>query len=455
MERKSLAGEQKLSPFSLMFQDEPLELKFRQSQKSTDLFFVRYLALVIFVIELLYSVKDINWSPHLPQIIVYFRAFYLTPLMLVIALLSFHPPFKRSPFSISFVSLAMIVSLIFGQYFMTALNPDVESSFAKTLPLLLFSTFLFTGAKFKHIAILTPLILISFIVTMVYFREADNSTRINDSLLVVMNIALAVFFKYMQELSQRKIFLRSIALEQNENELTKNLMTERKLSALRKNLIGILAHDIRSPLSNVRSILRLSDEKTISDDERSALFNNLDKRIATIDEGVNDLLIWVKSQEEGLKIEAKDVNVRSTTRDAIALFQEEEEKKTISTTVDISRRLVLRTDPGIFKTIIRNLYGNAIKFSYDNGRIVLKAFPENDGVTFAIEDQGIGMSSEVIEKVTHQLYSTPGTNNEKGTGLGLNICFTLLEKLNSELQFISKEGEGTTATFHLKNNPNN
>lgn len=438
-----------ISPYRLIFSDDSVERDYHVHQRPTDAFFIRYLSLVTFIIEVMYCIKDFNWSPHLPEVIVFFRAFYLAPLMLTAYVLTYVDYFKKSSRRLYVLSVFVTLSLIFGQYFMTSMNPDLESSFAKTLPLLLFSTFLFTGLKFKHITILTPIILVTFAYVMIFLRDIDQASKINDSILVVMNVALVIFFKYMLEMSQRKNYIRSVMIKDSEKQLRTSLSAEKNLSSLRKDLIAILAHDIRAPLANVRTVIDLAGEKQLNEEDQDRLLKNLGERIATIDDGVNDLLIWVKSKEEGLELDSSRIRVADVINEILALYKHQAHEKEIEIEVNVQEELGVDTDQGMLKTILRNLVSNAIKYSNVHGKITLAAKETGLGVCFKIQDEGIGMNANDMQRIKKAFYTTPGTHNEYGTGLGLQICHTLLERLGSELHLESEVGRGTLASFQL------
>ena len=332
---------------------------------------------------------------------------------------------------------------------MTSTNPDPESSFAKTLPLILVTTFLFTGLKFYHIIYLVPVISVSFIVTMIYFRDIPDASKINDSIIVLLNIILVIFFKYILEMSQRKNFIRSELIKDKEQILKQSLKAEKNLSTLRKDLLAILAHDIRSPLANVRSIIGLASDGGLQPDEQKELMKKLDTKIATIDRGVNDLLTWVKSKEEGLELVSNKVRIKESVQEIIQLYDKQIRDKELSVKIEVSEGIEIETDDGVIKTVLRNLISNAIKYSNPTGKIKIKCSLKGTRYKFEVEDKGVGMCEDTIQKLSNEFFTTPGTNNEPGTGLGLQICFNLLERLNSKLFISSKPNYGTTTSFEL------
>lgn len=435
------------SPYTLVFTKEGEEDKYEAVQIEKDLPLLRYLSLLAFIIELMYSLKDLTWSVNLPAEVVNFRLYYLTPLMLITFLLSYSRWIKNHVNNMYLLSILVMLSLILGQYYMTAMNESPDSSYAKTLPLIFFSTYLFTGIKFKHVLIITPWLIICYILVIVYFETLSVTAKINDTLLVLMNVFLAIFFKYILEKNRRRAYVRLMIIEQNEKMLRKNLLDEKTLSSLRKDLIGILAHDIRAPLGNLQNIITLLDAKTISSDRGEQLLGQVSERIKVITKGVNDLLIWVKSKEEGLELEISNFSAEQFISEILKIGQEQIEAKKVIVKTDIDSKLMVSSDKGTLQTIVRNLLSNAIKFSSLGDEIQINIYKKKKKVHFEVQDSGIGMDEGTIKRVHDAFYTTPGTNQESGIGLGLQICFTLIEKLKSKINIESEKGVGTKMSF--------
>ena len=105
----------------------------------------------------------------------------------------------------------------------------------------------------------------------------------------------------------------------------------------------------------------------------------------------------------------------------------------------------------MLKTILRNLVNNAIKFSHPGGKVQLDAQSKENNVSVSVSDDGVGMSDDVIKKIFNKdiHYTTPGTKEEKGSGLGLDLCVDFVEKHNGSIKVNSQPGEGTKITFTL------
>jgi signal transduction histidine kinase len=113
--------------------------------------------------------------------------------------------------------------------------------------------------------------------------------------------------------------------------------------------------------------------------------------------------------------------------------------------------LIIKVDANHFTIILRNLLNNAIKFTPENGQIIIDSKSEKNTTTITIKDTGIGMSKEAIDKINRfkEHYTTLGTNNERGTGLGLILCKELIKKNKGYITVQSKVGEGSILSLHF------
>ena len=125
--------------------------------------------------------------------------------------------------------------------------------------------------------------------------------------------------------------------------------------------------------------------------------------------------------------------------------------KGISITHEVDRSLIVSIDKNMFSTIIRNLVSNAIKFTNKGGTIKIKIDYKDQLLTCSIKDDGVGMDSHKLDKLfrIEEKVSTPGTNNEQGTGLGLILCKEFVDLHHGEIKATSELGKGTNITFTL------
>ncbi|MBK8808960.1 MAG: response regulator [Bacteroidales bacterium] len=219
-------------------------------------------------------------------------------------------------------------------------------------------------------------------------------------------------------------------------------------------LITILGHDFKNPLTGLHGIatlLQKESEKATSPKIKKYSDYILSSSTSLMNQMLM-LLDWAQSQFHSLQYNPAEVNIGVLLNDAINLLSENARQKqiTISTHFEYSTNAFI--DSRMVSTVFRNLLGNAIKFTPRGGKIMLMIQEYENGINITFVDTGIGISEEKQAFFkTSSLYfdSTFGTENEKGSGLGLQICKTFIEKNKGTITLTSKVGEGTSFTITL------
>lgn len=222
----------------------------------------------------------------------------------------------------------------------------------------------------------------------------------------------------------------------------------------RDKLYSVIAHDLRSPLGSIKMVLNMLiinlPPETIGAEMHELLTvanQTTEETFALLD----NLLKWTKSQIGRLKICYQDTNIIEILQSVIEIFNMVADLKGISIQLDAPDRIMANADIDMIKTVVRNLLSNAIKFSRENSSIVISARTEDGNAIISVKDSGCGIAEEDQGKLLHTdtHFSTFGTNNEEGSGLGLLLCQDFVEKNNGKLWFTSKKGEGSTFSFSI------
>ncbi|MBN2662361.1 MAG: GHKL domain-containing protein [Bacteroidales bacterium] len=236
------------------------------------------------------------------------------------------------------------------------------------------------------------------------------------------------------------------ALKQSEEEL-------RILNAGKDRFMSILGHDLRSPLN---SILGFSD--LLVKNLHHYDIGKIEKQIKIINQTANktynlleDLLLWSKSQSKKLAIEPQEIVFADICNDVINNFKTRANLKDIIISCFDSERTILTVDLNMFKTILRNLISNAIKFTNKNGQITIYSERKGENIIITISDNGVGIEKENIPKLWDftQPISTSGTANETGTGFGLLLCKEFVEKHGGKIWVESEVGKGSDFKFTI------
>jgi signal transduction histidine kinase len=166
---------------------------------------------------------------------------------------------------------------------------------------------------------------------------------------------------------------------------------------------------------------------------------------------MDNLLQWAKSQmqTEGAIIQSMDT--AKITGDTIRLLRTQAEAKQVSITAHCPDGLLVQADNNMIELVIRNLLSNAIKFTPEKGAVVIGIKEYDNHAEFYVTDNGRGIGAEALQKINgNNYFSTNGTAQEPGTGLGLMLCKEFLLKNNSHLCIQSMPGQGSTFSFALQ-----
>ena len=222
----------------------------------------------------------------------------------------------------------------------------------------------------------------------------------------------------------------------------------------RDKLYSVIAHDLRSPMGSIKMvlnmlILNLPFEKIGA--EMYELLTMANQTTEDVFSLLDNLLKWTKSQIGKLNVVYQDVDLVEVTDGVIEIFSMVASLKKLRIREMKPERMMVNADIDMLKTVVRNLLSNAIKFSKENSEILVKMEEVNGMAVVSVQDHGCGISEEGQKKLLHAdtHFSTFGTNNEEGSGLGLLLCKDFVVKNGGKLWFTSKEGEGSIFSFSI------
>lgn len=222
----------------------------------------------------------------------------------------------------------------------------------------------------------------------------------------------------------------------------------------RDKLYSVIAHDLRSPMGSIKMVLNMLILNLPSEKIGAEMYELLTMANQTTEDVfslLDNLLKWTKSQIGKLNVVYQDVDLVEVTDGVIEIFSMVASLKKIRIREMKPEKMMVNADIDMLKTVVRNLLSNAIKFSKENSE-VLVMMEEVDGMAVvSVQDYGCGISEEGQKKLLHTdtHFSTFGTNNEEGSGLGLLLCKDFVVKNGGKLWFTSKEGEGSIFSFSI------
>jgi signal transduction histidine kinase len=223
-----------------------------------------------------------------------------------------------------------------------------------------------------------------------------------------------------------------------------------RLNSEKNKLMSIIAHDLRSPLSNIQNYLELVTEYGLDTEERKIVEKDLLKTTQSTLHMLSKLLVWSKTQMEGVVVKLTDLNLLDTLKSTLELERSLASKKHITVIYDIDPDIIISADCDMLQLVVRNLVNNAIKFTPPQGTVTVKIQIINTECRLLVCDTGIGMVAEQQRNLfSLNTRSTAGTGDETGVGLGLMLCKEFTELQGGHISFESTPGKGTVFCVSL------
>ncbi len=234
--------------------------------------------------------------------------------------------------------------------------------------------------------------------------------------------------------------------KKTEKEVLKN--QELNLNIDTKNrLFSIISHDLRNPLVTIRGAFDMLNSIDVPDEKKKFLIAELGKRVDNTMVLMDNLLMWSRTQLNGIVYQPEIIDPNYSIRSVVRQLEGQAEEKKIMIVQQCPETVMINADRNMFELIFRNLISNSIKFTQPEGYINILIKKELNKVKITVSDSGIGMSTELIEKLRNKIFiSNLGTQKEKGTGLGLVLCHEFIERNKGELIIESQLLAGTIIT---------
>jgi len=222
---------------------------------------------------------------------------------------------------------------------------------------------------------------------------------------------------------------------------------------LKNRIFSVISHDLRSPVVNILYMLNLLKEKEYKEKYDSFANSSIEYAQMVINL-LENMLVWGRGQEDKIKYSPSEHDLASIILTNLSIFKETADRKDISINFTQKGNSIGYFDKDLMDIVIRNMLSNAVKYTHRGGRISILAMDkssEGSGILLKICDNGIGipMPKQKYLFTFSEIESTPGTENEKGTGLGLKLCFELVKINQGTITVESKEGEGTCFIISL------
>ncbi len=252
--------------------------------------------------------------------------------------------------------------------------------------------------------------------------------------------------KNQRRLLQEQVSAKTAELSEKNEALSKGI-------AEREKFMSIIAHDLRNPFNSILGfgnllLKKVNEEKLMSVHRYAVMINTAAESVYNL---LNNLLEWARTQQGQTIFTPVSVNLSEILEDELEVMQSTADLKNVSTVCEVPGNMQITADLNMIKTVLRNLISNAVKYSNRGGQIFISAEKTGGETAITVRDQGTGMEKEQILRILQgkENRSEKGTENEKGTGLGLVLCRDFIHRHHGSFHIESEPGMGSTFIIRI------
>lgn len=272
-------------------------------------------------------------------------------------------------------------------------------------------------------------------------------------LILSLSLLIGAYIKYRTWKIEKEKHQLTELVEKRTSELARKNEELTKSNATKNRLFTLISHDLRAPVISLRGITRkvqfLVAQKRYS--EVNALSETVDRAVGSTQNLLDNLLSWAMYQGDEIPYTPESFDLSQCLREIMELFETIANNKGVTLIKDQKGSLPVFADPTGIATIIRNLTDNAIKFTPSGKTVTIISFKHSTHTIIQVKDEGIGVTPEKAKRLftpeKHQ--STVGTDGEKGTGLGLQLCTEIARMNRVKLSLLSTSPSGTTIQLSI------
>jgi two-component system, sensor histidine kinase and response regulator len=241
--------------------------------------------------------------------------------------------------------------------------------------------------------------------------------------------------------------------KRNIEELKKSKETAEAANVAKDKFFSIISHDLKGSFSSIFGFVNLMTRARdiLSDEEIDRLIKEMYRVGEASHKLLENLLEWAQSQTGRIQVKLEELNLQILVREIIEFSSSQAKHKEICLTSNVSTNAIVLGDKKMIQTVIRNLIANAIKFTPKNGKIDIVTEIKDSSMEITVSDTGVGISPKKIDQLFRidTQVTSEGTENEKGSGLGLILCKEFVYKNHGKIWVESETGKGTKVKFTL------
>jgi two-component system, sensor histidine kinase and response regulator len=244
------------------------------------------------------------------------------------------------------------------------------------------------------------------------------------------------------EKQRTEIEEKAAQLEQQTIQLT-------ELNSLKNKLFSVISHDLKTPMYALRNLFSNMQQYDLPPEEVKSLIPDVVNDLNYTTGLMENLLQWAKNQMRSDITHPQAIDVTHLAKEVCGLLRLQAEAKHIHLNCTLQEPVEVFADRDMIHLILRNLLSNAIKFTPENGEVSILAEDKANMIQLSVKDTGVGMDEETMQKLFTEYYTSKGTANENGTGLGLMLCKEFLTKNGGTMSITSEVGKGSVFSFTL------
>lgn len=278
------------------------------------------------------------------------------------------------------------------------------------------------------------------------FLKAKNSRNkiIVIALSVFLFLIVLLVFSFYKRSTERKKML--FQLSEQHDSIQTQAKDLRQINHVKDRMFSIISHDLRGPVSSLKGLIDFMKSESLSAEDSAMIVKELKQSVGGVDMLLENLLVWAQIQIRGdVSVKKEMLKIEDIAQDVVFISTNAAAQKNIQLLLAIEKGISVHADRNHIALIIRNLVNNSIKFTPNGGTVTIEA-KHNDGrIMLCVEDTGIGMTDEEIDKLfkIEKPFSQLGTENEKGSGLGLLFVKEYTQICGGEFTITSTKGKGS------------
>ncbi|SMO92574.1 PAS domain S-box-containing protein [Saccharicrinis carchari] len=286
-----------------------------------------------------------------------------------------------------------------------------------------------------------------------FFHKSGKiiTCQVSSSLMYDVKGQPLFFISHIKDITHR--IEQDYALKKLNNKLSQTVKELKIANASKDKFFRIIAHDLRNPFHTILGLseLLLGNTEIYNYDEIKQMASNINQSTDDAYKLLENLLAWAMSQTDCIPFKPQKIVVKNIVREVISLTGSSAKAKNISMTYDIDENVIIDVDVNMISTILRNLIGNAIKFTSREGVVQISVVKNDYETRFSVKDTGIGIPTDIIDKLfkIEEKVSIPDTDSQTGTGLGLLLCKEFVEKHKGRIWVESELGKGSDFKFTI------